>query len=273
MTQTKAGLTHTVHTLKTWDKCQKRFELDIIQQLHWPSNPQNFKLGQTIHTMLDYQAKNLPIEHLLPSLSADEKQAWDILTKSDWLTAPIIASEWPFSLCVEGHWLYGRIDRIISKQNSLSDFTPHPNPLPQGEREQVLRNERSQSAEQIETERYLIVDWKTGTATPLLPQEDWQTRIYLFAVFTLASELGLSITTPEQLEFAYVQVSQKTDQLNVTTIPYNATMHQETQVLLGKVFQQIESTSTTSQFKLPKQCPDKHCPYNAICGINQLAKL
>ena len=83
---------------------------------------------------LDYQAKHLPIEHLLPSLSADEKQAWDILTKSDWLTAPIIASEWPFSLCVEGHWLYGRIDRIISKQNSLSDFTPHPNPLPQGER-------------------------------------------------------------------------------------------------------------------------------------------
>lgn len=263
MTQTKAKLTHTVHTLKTWDKCQKRFELDIIQQLHWPSNPQNFKLGQTIHTMLDYQAKNLPLDHLISSLEPDEKIAWDILAKSDWLTAPIVASEWPFSLCVEDHWLYGRIDRIIKVE------------LTSGGLIDTARSEKTESflTERNLMSRYTIVDWKTGTATPLLPQEDWQTRIYLFAVYTLASELGISISAPEQLEFAYVQVSQKTDQLNVTTIPYNVTMHQETQVLLGKVFQQIESTSTTSQFRLPKQCPDKHCPYNAICGINQLAML
>ena len=230
----KQNITHTVNTLKTWDKCQKRFELDVVCQLHWPSNPQNFRLGQTVHTMLDYQAKQLPLEHLIAVLKPDEKMAWINLEKSGWLDKEIIVSEWAFSLCLNMYWLYGRVDRII----------------------------------RFEENKILIIDWKTGTATPLLPQEDWQTRIYLFAVYTLAADLGLQLSRPEDLAFAYIQVSStQIEPVKVTTIEYTDAMHQETEQLLLKQFERIESTT---QYLLPLQCPDKYCPYSAICGIKTI---
>lgn len=223
--------TFSVNQLKTFSKCQKRYEFDYIKKLAWPSSPSNFRLGKGVHGLLDYQAKGFPLDPILKDLDADILLAWKVLQTSRWAQLPTLQSEWGFSLGLpsepETTWFYGRIDRIAQDTNNLA-----------------------------------IIDWKTGTSIPFAPDEDWQTRLYLYAVYEARSELGFPNLQPEQLQFVYIQAKGET--LKEVVIAYSQEKHTETAERLRKSILQIQTTQT---YALPAACPDKFCPYFSICGI------
>lgn len=223
---------YSVNQLKTWSKCQKKYELDHVRRLMWPSNPKNFRLGKSVHQLLDYESRGLDVQSMLEATDSDIRVAWQVLQQSKWVRLPVIASEWGFSLAFQQKWIYGRIDRIA-----------------------------------CEGERIHILDWKTGTGIPLAVEEDWQTVIYLYAVYEARRDLGLSVA-PEALAFTYVQV--KNGGIQEKQIPYSLEFHQRTTRQLAKTFQAIE---TASVYRLPKTCPDRFCPYEGICGIRKTEPL
>ncbi len=217
---------YSVNQLKTWNKCQKKYEFDYVRKLLWPANPKNFRLGKGVHQLLDYASRKLPLAPILTSADADIVSVWQILNDSKWAKLPIIASEWGFSLEIQKSWLYGRIDRIAQ-----------------------------------EDDRIHILDWKTGTGIPYPAQEDWQTLIYLYAVFEAQKELGISIKA-DQLTFTYVQVNHNA--LKTVQVPYSTALHEQIQ---DRLTQTLDIIQATSSFQLPPQCPDRFCPYRKICGI------
>jgi hypothetical protein len=233
----KALHSFSVNQLKLWDKCQKRYQYDYIQRLAWPSDPRNFRLGKGVHQLLDYASKGLITkpygdDKLVNACDEDIAAHFLALQNLDWACLPVIASEWGFSLNVKGFWLYGRIDRIASLGSQIH-----------------------------------VIDWKTGTSIPKQADMDWQTRVYLYAVFEARTDLGLSITEAEQLSFTYVQVKLSEDQPLqnvVTTIAYSEEKHEKTALDLAL---QLSQMAKASHYSLPQICPDRFCPYRSICGI------
>lgn len=217
---------YSVNQLKTWNKCPKKYEFDYVRKLLWPSNPKNFRLGKGVHQLLDYDSRDLPMEPILRDTDVDIRQVWQTLKQSRWTQLPIIASEWGFSLEMDGGWIYGRIDRIVRYHETVH-----------------------------------ILDWKTGTGIPLAPESDWQTVVYLYAVYAAQKELGLSILA-EQLAFTYVQV--KGQAIKEVTVNYSEDFHQNTKQRLSHT---LNTLKATRHFALPKVCPDRFCPYSNICGI------
>lgn len=217
---------YSVNQLKTWSKCRKKYEFDHVRKLQWPSNPKNFRLGKGVHQLLDYESRQLPMEPILMASDADIANTWRILHQSRWATLPIIASEWGFSLEISGNWLYGRIDRIVRDGDMIH-----------------------------------ILDWKTGTGIPLNPEMDWQTQVYLYAVFEAQRDLGLSIPA-ENLVFTYVQV--KGMVLKEVPVAYDAMFHRQIAARLSETLGEIQSVKV---YALPPVCPDRFCPYGKICGI------
>lgn len=249
-------LSFSVNHLKTWQHCTRKFELALVRKLQWPSDPKNFRLGKGVHQLLDFQAKELPLDQIIAAADLDIVLLWKGLDQSKWGRQPVIASEWGFSLCVPPPpaenslsatttatdvWIYGRIDRIIEDPDMPGQWA--------------------------------IIDWKTGTRIPEALQEDWQTRIYLYAVTLAQGDLGLSRgaepLSPEKLSMVYVHVVN--GQVEVARVPYSQAMHEETHQRLHQTFEAIETAKRTQQFPLPAQCPDKHCPYRTVCGIQSQA--
>lgn len=228
---------------RSWLRCRKQYELKHVQQLHWPSDEQHFTLGQSVHKLLDYQSRNLPLDPLLAAQSrADIRQQYNALLQHPLAQAPIVANEWafyvPLSLSIENPasssvpplppvWVTGRIDRVVRHNNQV-----------------------------------VVVDWKTGTAIPWQPEAALQTRLYLFAVGECRSQLQLLGTPLEQLAMAYVGF--RKGQLHAVQVAYSDAAHQQTRQDL-----QTWALAMLHQpaYSLPEHCPDAYCPFGQVCGI------
>lgn len=210
---------YSVNQLKTWCKCRKKYELDYVRKLQWPANPKNFRLGKGVHQLLDYTARNLPVEPIVKDADSDIVEVWQFLQRSHWARLPVLASEWGFSLEVDGNWIYGRIDRIVQDGETIR-----------------------------------ILDWKTGTSAPREPETDWQTLIYLYVAYEARRDLGVDVT-PEQLQFTYVQV--KNGALSTVDVPYSVAMHEATRQRLAETLQAIQmATVYTLPVQCPDRfCP------------------
>lgn len=228
----------SVSQLKTWGRCRKKFQLDYVNKLRWPTDQSNFQLGQDVHKLLDYHARGLDCTQLLTTATPKVQQAWRLLMDAEITQKPIVASEWGFLvplLADDGSvmcWLDGRIDRISRDGDQPSDAL-------------------------------LVIDWKTGTAVPQSPETDWQTMVYLYATVEARKELGLVDITPEQMRFVYVEVKH---QIREVTVAYDSQRHQEVGHFLKKTVQDILAEQ---DYPLPQACPDRYCPYGQVCGINK----
>jgi RecB family exonuclease len=127
-------------------------------------------------------------------------------------------------------------------------------------------------------DRILVIDWKTGTGVPRNPEEDWQTRLYLYALIEVAGtpsavDLGLHLAgplRPEQVQFVYVEV--KADNhtpLREVVLPYSTAKHEATRQVLQAILRQM---AVEEDYALPEsgRCPDRFCAYRTICGIEAL---
>lgn len=224
----------SVNQLKTWSTCAVKFQLDVVQKLHWPSDPKNFRLGKGVHQLLDYASRDLPLDPIIDDADADIVASYNAITDSDWATFPILASEWGFSLGFGSTWLYGRMDRIIRWSYEGRDCIA-------------------------------ILDWKTGTAIPKQVETDWQTQVYCYALVEAQREFGLSIS-PSDVVMVYVQANP--DRMRHVVVEHSLEKHQAIYDRLIASFQAIDEAQQQQNYPLPSACPDKHCPYRSICGID-----
>ncbi len=109
-----------------------------------------------------------------------------------------------------------------------------------------------------------ILDWKTGTAIPKQVETDWQTKVYCYALVEAQRDLGLSIT-PQDVVMVYVQANP--DKMHHVVVEHSDEKHQAIYERLMASFQSIDTAQQQNQYALPSRCPDKHCPYRPICGI------
>jgi RecB family exonuclease len=216
----------SVNQLKTWSRCRRKYYFDNIKRLRWPVDQSRFTLGKTVHKLFEYQSRQLSFEPLLLHAEPAVRKAWDLLMAHPIPHLPIVASEWAFNVPVGGHWLTGRIDRIAREGDTL-----------------------------------LVLDWKTGTSVPQLPEVDWQTVVYLYATVEACAELGVDPVSPDQVAFVYVEVR---DTVREIRIPYSTQQHAYHR---ERIESTIAAIQAEKQYPLPERCPDPFCPYLAICGI------
>ena len=233
----------SVSVLKSWQRCQKQYHYKHQAKLAWPSDQANFRLGKQVHQLLDFQALNLPLTALIANLDADVAKLWATLESHPILSAATLASEWPFHVRLTAQeskaifprpvWLHGRLDRIIYNQDKQS---------------------------------VTLIDWKTGTAVPKDAVNAWQTQLYLSAVWEARKQLPnlpFALNRPEQLSFVYVEVKQA---LRFVKVPFSQEQHNKNMDDLCDIANQLLNQK---EFDLPAKCPDRYCPYNSVCGINQ----
>jgi hypothetical protein len=235
----------SVNQFKTWSKCQKKYGYDYVHQLRWPSDQSRFVFGKTLHKLFEYQARGLAFEPILNTRPnernpVDEKiqAAWHRVMAHPIPHLPVLGSEWAFTVPVGNHWVTGRIDRVA--------WDPELNQV-------------------------LILDWKTGTSVPRLPESDWQTLIYQYAVKEAYTQLiwPNEILAPhplksEQIQFVYLEIK---EDINAIRIGYSDHKHQETRLKMTEAIDSMLNSANNKTFQLPPVCPDTFCPYLHICGI------
>ena len=237
--------------LKSWGNCKKQFYYKNVLKTNWLTTQKNFELGKAVHKLMDYQARNLPLEPILTEVRQDIQETYLALESHALAQATVVANEWsfniPFPIALEAEnppvmcWLTGRVDRLV--QTLIN--TPVKQPF------------------------YWVVDWKTGTAVPSDFKQAWQTRLYLYAIWEARHQLGLPETlTVEQLGFVYVEVKPKRKQaIKLYEVIYSEVQHQQTKADLTTI---LTAMLQEQRFELPATCPDTYCSFGSICGIAPL---
>jgi hypothetical protein len=245
--------------LQTWGRCQRQFDYQYVQQLRWPTDQRNFALGKNVHKLLDYQARGLDVEPLLQTATSELQHAWQLLMAHPISQAPVVASEWGFQIPVD--YAEARAEPAPAGITATDEAVPSSAEQPPrhvwltGRIDRIVCGDNGQ---------IWVLDWKTGTAVPKDPAHHWQTIVYLLAVLAAKHDLGLPDLTAEQLAFVYVGVS---DAVRLVEVSFDASQQAQYEARLQQSLQQLLSAT---DFVLPSRCPDAHCPYGTICGINQV---
>jgi hypothetical protein len=246
--------------LQTWGRCQRQFDYQYVQQLRWPTDQRNFALGKNVHKLLDYHARGMEVTPLLQTATPEVQRAWQLLMAHPISQAPVVASEWGFQIPVD--YTEARAEVAPAVITAAGESAPPPANQPPrrvwltGRIDRIVRGDNGQ---------VWVLDWKTGTAVPKDPANHWQTIVYLLAVLAAKDDLGLPDLTAEQLVFVYVGVS---DAVRLVQVPFDTLQLAQYQARLQQSLQQLLSAT---DFVLPSRCPDAHCPYGTICGINQVS--
>jgi RecB family exonuclease len=235
---TPTPITLSADALKTWERCPQQFAWKHLDRLQWPADHSNFVLGTRVHKLMDYHARNLDVDALLPHQPPDVVATWRTLLAHPAAQWPVVASEWGFELPVgllaeqpysNGPiWVTGRIDRVAWHQNQL-----------------------------------WIIDWKTGTAAPKHAELAWQTGVYALAVAHAWQSLPQGPwqqQPPQTLTMAYVSAS--TTHSHMHTVVLNAQTLAQWQTRLTQACQALTSAT---QYPPATPCPDKWCPFRSIC--------
>jgi len=234
--------------LKSWSRCKRQFVYKYVAKLKWPSDVRHFSLGREVHKLLDYQSRNLSCHKILASADEKVRRSYEKLASHRSTQWEILGSEWEFNIPLllknehsgreKIEWLNGRIDRIARDKNG----------------------------------KVWIIDWKTGMGAPKNPYEDWQTRVYLFALIEVAKsvsaqDLAISDLTPENLGFIYVIVKGDAySPVEEVQVHYSSAQHEATRQILISTIEQLRQEET---YQLPDKCPDKYCLYRSLCGMPQ----
>lgn len=209
---------------ETYKKCPKAYYYKYILGIKIFQHKDKFTLGKNIHALASYKAKGLNINKLLNIMSEEEKLHWQNLLSNDFFNYPQIAVEWGFDVHLDGDfWLNGRIDAIFKKNNKI-----------------------------------IIVDWKTGQNLPELPEESFQSMIYLYAFYNSQKDFDIEFSASD-IEFWFVETKISK---SVKIIEINDEKMQKIEKRLIKTSQDI---SNDKVFECKKNnC--KFCDFLEICS-------
>ena len=223
-----------VSQLKAWDKCRAQFYFKSLRKQRWLADESNFAFGTQVHALMDMKARDVDLTHIIPQLEAPVSQAFSALCRSEFGQADCLKSEYAFRVPLktrEHVYLTGRLDALLSHNNKV-----------------------------------IIVDWKTGTATPKTPEEAWQTKLYLYAVWQLRDALSLNIQSPEALAFAYVESNVKQEKVRSIEVSFS---QEALEAIEASLHETVSAMCAETRFNTPSRCPDAYCPFSSVCGIQE----
>lgn len=220
----------------TWKNCPRRFYYKYVQELNWPEMSDDYKLGVSIHRLMDYYLRGLNIDNLVKNADKDVQEVWNNIKNYELLKNEVVATEWAFN-CRSGktdYWLNGRIDAVFYDK---------------------------------ELNKCIIADWKTGII-PKKPEENFQHIIYLYALYNCHRDLKINIE-PEDLMFQYIKVS---DQVDTVTIEFSRDKIIQYEDILVNKIGEIESATV---FARRENCEKllRNCQYRYLCNKEDCSNL
>ncbi len=223
---------YTSGHFETWNTCQRKYYLKYIKKFVMPALKNNALLGQEVHALINYKLRGLNIDHLEKTLSEETKLHWDSIKSNPIMKLKPIVSEWSFNVRVldSPYWISGRVDAIFHDE---------------------------------ENEKYIIVDWKTGKVFSKNSENNYQCKIYQYALYLAAQDLKLDLK-PENIQFGYIQTLDDLDQ-SQTFIDFSNEKFLEYSQEFKKTLTDVNKTKTFSKCSdsISKAC--KFCPYNPLC--------
>jgi len=212
----------------TWKKCPRRYYYKYVRELNWPELSDDYKLGVSIHRLMDYYLRGLNIDNLVKNADQDVQEVWNNIKDYDLLKTEVIATEWGFNCRIgkTNYWLNGRIDAIFYDK---------------------------------ESGKYIIADWKPGFI-PKNPEENFQHIIYLYAFYKCHKDLKLDIK-PENLMFQYIKIS---NQIDTISIEFSQDKIDQYENILINKLNEIESAK---DFIKSENCEKilRNCQYRYLC--------
>ncbi|MDD3012507.1 MAG: PD-(D/E)XK nuclease family protein [Candidatus Gastranaerophilales bacterium] len=212
----------------TWKNCPRRYFYKYIRELNWPELSDDYKLGVSIHRLMDYYLRGFDVDNLVNNADQDVQEVWNNIKDYELLKNKVIATEWGFNCRIgkTNYWLNGRIDAIFHDK---------------------------------ESGKYIIADWKTGII-PKNPEETFQHIIYLYAFYKCHKDLKLDIK-PENLMFQYIKVSNQIDTFSIDFLQNKITQYED---ILANKINEIESATN---FIKSENCEKilRDCQYKYLC--------
>lgn len=215
----------------TWKKCKKRYYLKYIKELNLPELQVDFKLGKSVHALINYRLKGFDVDFLVEKADLNIKNVWELIKTDseiqELLKNKLIVTEWGFNSRIgeTNNWLVGRIDAVFYDEVA---------------------------------KKYIIADWKTGKFIPKNTDDNFQHIVYLYAFYNAHKDLGLDIK-PDDLVFQYVKIR---DDVEINSIPYSEEQYLQDEKLLEKCVKEIE---IEKDFNPAEPCGIKGCRYRALC--------
>ncbi len=212
----------------TWHECRKKYYLKYIKEIKVPQIENQFELGKSVHALINYYLRGFDVKPLLKNASDDIKQAWNVITSSNFLSANnVFLTEWQFNCSLKNteYWLSGRIDAVF--YDGL-------------------------------TSKYTIVDWKTGQTIPKNAEMNPQTILYLYSFFKAQNDLKISFKQ-DDLAFEYVKISEC---ITTKRVNYSAKLENIYEDYLIATLQDIENEL---EYNRTDCCTSKFCEYANIC--------
>ena len=157
--------TFSAYMLKTFDECQKKFDLQYIQKITMPSDAKNAALGDKIHLLANLWLKNEDTKKFEQTLNAEELRIFGNFKNLEILNTECLESEYPFSVKLGKIYLNGRMDAVFKNGDKIT-----------------------------------IADWKTGKK--FQDENDYQAMIYLFSLYQIFQHKKINLP-PENFEFVY----------------------------------------------------------------------
>lgn len=164
--------TYTMGKLQMYDECPQKYKLCYIDKVHIVEslrNQQSSRIGNNLHSLINYYLKGKDVSRLIEALHSDEKLLWHHFKTSNITNYTIKSSELAFNVKIDEYWLTGRIDALFEYN-----------------------------------ENYIILDWKTGENFRN-ENAKFQTMFYLLCIYEILKAKEL-IKTPEQLELHYMNL-------------------------------------------------------------------
>lgn len=144
--------TFTVHMLKTFTECPKKYEFAYIKKLRLPEDMKKTLTGNKLHNLINFKLKGQNISKLLPLLDEKELELWKNYETLE--LGKYIDSEYSFLTRCADVWLSGRIDALFKTYDGI-----------------------------------LIADWKTSDYI-LRETDNFQTMFYLYTAYNIFRSKG-----------------------------------------------------------------------------------
>lgn len=211
--------------LKTIEECPQKYNLIYNQHVEIPSDNTFSDVGKEIHALINYKFKGFDITKQLSVLSQVENKLLRDLWQnfSDLNINNVEKSEFTFNVPFnEKITLTGRVDAIRKNKDGFE-----------------------------------ILDWKTGSASNLNPENDMQTIVYLYCIYRLFACQEI-VAGCDNLSLTYHFLKEK----KFATIKFSEKKFHEYEQILKKSLMKIFEFSKSYPIN-KKQCPS--CSFKIVC--------
>jgi CRISPR/Cas system-associated exonuclease Cas4 (RecB family) len=240
------GYLFSQHSLNTFDRCRRRFWLRYVARVPWPvpqdDDPlvyeEHLERGRIFHQWIQRDLMGLPVA---AEQSPDEELRvwWQRYKAFDWGLVPsdVREAELPVSVIHSAQRLYARYDLVALDRGG----------------------------------QVMVVDWKTLGHVPSreVLTERMQTRVYLFTLARVASELlGGKEVAPERISMLYWFANRPDEPV---IVPYDQEAYRKDALRLTAMMNEIAllPRSGFTKTRDMKQCIT--CNYRTLCRREALS--